>query len=50
MSDETKAIENIVFFYYDKSGKKYCTPNASFAEARAYYYGTDNIFVEVQEN
>lgn len=46
MTDETKILENIIFFYYDKNGIKYCTPNASFAHARSIYFGTNNVYVE----
>ena len=46
MSDETQVLINYTFYYYDNNGKKYTTPNASFAEARAYYYGTETVYIE----
>jgi hypothetical protein len=46
MSDETQVLVNHTFYYYDKNGKKYTTPNSSFAEARAYYYGTETVYIE----
>ena len=46
MSDETQVLVNYTYYYYDNNGNKYTTPNASFAAARANYYGTDNVYAE----
>ena len=46
MSEGTEVIENIIFYYVDQNGKKYYTPSVVYAEIRADFYGTKNVYIE----
>jgi hypothetical protein len=46
MEEQTQVVENLIFFYQTKKGQKLYTPNVELAEVRAHYYGTDNVYVE----
>ena len=41
--NETTQIE-LIYSYKNNKGGKLFTPNAKLAEARAYYYGTDDVY------
>jgi hypothetical protein len=43
MENETNPIESIYSYKNNKGGVLF-TPNAKLAEARAYYYGTDDVY------
>jgi hypothetical protein len=45
-TEGTEVIENHIFYYVDQNGRKYYTPNAVYAELRADFYGTENVYVE----
>lgn len=44
MENETSPIE-VIFSYKNNKGGVLYTPSAKLAEARAYYYGTDEVYV-----
>jgi hypothetical protein len=46
MNEETTLVENPIYYYYNKDGVKFYTPNLSFAEKRANDFGTDQVFIE----
>lgn len=41
--NETTPIE-LIYSYKNNKGVRLFTPNAKLAEARAYYYGTDDVY------
>jgi hypothetical protein len=41
--NETNPIE-LIYSYKNNKGGTLFTPNAKLAEARAYYYGTDDVY------
>ena len=44
---KTQEVEEVVLYYYfDNEGEKMCTSNLIFANSRAEYYGTENVYVE----
>ena len=45
MSEDLMTIVEI-FYYYDDKGRKLYTANEVFANVRAKFYGTENVFVE----
>lgn len=48
MENETNPIELIYSYKDNKRGTLY-TPSAKLAEARAYYYGTDDVYAHKVE-
>lgn len=38
--------KEFVYYYYDKNGVKYATPNANWAFARALALGTELVYTE----
>lgn len=42
----TQVVENLIFFYKTQQGQKLYTSNVELAEVRAKHYGTDNVYVE----
>ena len=44
MENETNPIE-VIYSYKNNKGGSLFTPNSKLAEARAYYYGTDDVYV-----
>lgn len=44
---EDQTIESYeIFYYFDSNGKKFYTPNQTYATIRAKYYMTFEVFVE----
>lgn len=41
-----ETIDNVIYYYYDKNKTKFYTANSIFAEARASFYGTNDVYVE----
>jgi len=35
-----------IYYYLDKNGNKYFTPNETYASIRAEFYGTNSYYVE----
>ena len=46
MEEQTQVVENLIFFYKTQKDHKLYTPNVELAEVRAKHYGTDNVYVE----
>lgn len=46
ITETTNNTEEVLYHYYDNNGVKYSTGNYTFANARALFYGTLNVFVD----
>ena len=46
MKDENINNEQAEVYFYYGDGIRFCTTNYTFANARAVFYGTDNVYVE----
>ena len=49
-TNETQSIEVLFYSYVSNTGVKLFTPSAHLAHARAYYFGTDDVYVHLPEN
>jgi len=48
-TNETISIE-LIYSYKNNKGGVLFTPNTKLAEARAYYYGTDDVYLHKTED
>ncbi len=46
MTEEIHITENKIYYYYNSKGNKNYTPNLEFAEIRANFYKTYDVYVE----
>jgi hypothetical protein len=46
MSESTENVAVEIYYYYNDKNQRLYTSNAIFAESRAQYYGTNEVFVE----
>lgn len=43
---ENEIVDENLYYYLDDNGKKYHTSNFEFAQVRATFYGTENVYIE----
>lgn len=46
MSESTENVVVEIYYYYNDKNQRMYTSNPIFAESRAQYYGTNEVFVE----
>jgi hypothetical protein len=46
MSENTENVAVEIYYYFNDKNQRLYTSNAIFAESRAQYYRTDEVFVE----
>ena len=46
MNEGTQIIDNEIYSYKTKDGLKCYTPNPNFADSRAIFHGTEDVYIE----